>query len=84
MWPRASWWVIGVGCILIEVGGRNIVAVVWDMVSHGMLSTNRYSGALRSYLDAPALRADTNDGGTPQTPLARLLSIFERKVVKDG
>lgn len=80
----ALFWVIGVGCILIEVGGRNVVAVLWDIISHGMLSTNNYSGALRSYLDDPAVSTETSDGGAPPTPAARLLAMFERKVAKDG
>ena len=74
-------WVIGAVCTLVEVGGRNIVTVVWDMGSH-LMAGNRYSGPMRMYLDGPPVRDSVEEPS--KTPLARILSIFERKEVKDG
>ncbi len=76
-------WVSGVGCVLIEVGGRNIVSVVWDIVA-GIMSSTRYSGTVRLYLDEPASNPNIAEGSEYQTPIARLLSVFSRKVLKDG
>ena len=75
-------WLVGIGGVMIEVRGRNIVSLLWDIFSH-MISTTRYSGLLRTYLDAPPKNPDIGKGGY-QTPLSKLLSIFEKKVVKDG
>ncbi len=75
-------WVIGMGGVMIEVGGRNIVSLLWDIVSH-MLATSRYAGSIGSYLDAPPRNPDVADGESYQSPLSKLLSIFERKVVKE-
>ena len=75
-------WLIGIGGVMIEVRGRNIVSLLWDIFSH-IMSTTRYSGLLRTYLDAPPKNPDIGKGGY-QTPLSRLLSVFEKKVVKDG
>lgn len=76
-----AFWVIGIGGVMIEIRGRNIVSLLWDIFSH-MMSTTRYSGVLRTYLEAPPKNPDIGKGGY-QSPVSRLLSVFEKKVVKE-
>ena len=75
-------WVIGAACALIEIGGRGVVSVVWDIVSH-IMTKSRYGGTASAFLDSPPANADAAAGAQYRAPHEKLLDLIARRTLNE-
>lgn len=77
-----AFWAIGSACVLIEIGGRGVVAVLWDIASH-MMAKSRYAGTASAFLDSPPANAEAVEGKQYRAPHEKLLDLIGRRTLNE-
>ena len=76
-------WAVGAAWVLVEIGGRGLVSVVWDLASH-MMGGNRYEGSSASFLDTAPENVEAAAGKEYRAPHEKLLDFILRKRILEN